>query len=195
MVTDQALKQENPVKKPLFSAVGIVLMAVLLTGCSSTPKEEGAEVTTAGGGAYGSGATGYGSASGSSSQGYGGSSAGAAAELNNPNSPLYTRVIYFDFDSNQIREEYKESLRAHAKYLSGNPSVRLTLEGHADERGTREYNLALGENRGEQVKRFMQAEGANGSQISVISYGEEKPADAGHADASWAYNRRAVLVY
>ena len=193
MVTDQALKQENPVRKPLFSAGGFVLMAVLFAGCSSTPKEEGAEVTSAGGGAYGSGSTGYGT--GASSQGYGGSSAAAAAELNNPNSPLYTRVIYFDFDSNQIREEYTESLRAHAKYLSGNASVRLTLEGHADERGTREYNLALGESRGEQVKRFMQAEGANGSQISVISYGEEKPADAGHADASWAYNRRAVLVY
>lgn len=178
--------------KQLISAAGLALLAVLFAGCSSTPKEE-AEVTSAGGGAYGSG-SGPGYGGGASTQGYGSSGAGDPA-LNDPNSPLYTRVIYFDFDSTQIREEFKEPLRAHAKYLATNLNARVTIEGHADERGTREYNLALGENRGEQVKRFMQAEGASASQMSLISYGEEKPTDPGHSDASWAYNRRAVLVY
>ncbi len=179
--------------KHLLPAAALALVAVIFAGCSSTPKEEGtgAEVTSAGGGAYGSGSgSGYGGAYGQ------GSGSGASdPALNDPNSPLYTRVIYFEFDSAQIREEFKEPLRAHAKYLSKNPGARVTIEGHADERGTREYNLALGENRGEVVKRFMQAEGASGSQMSVISYGEEKPTDPGHTDASWAYNRRAVLVY
>lgn len=181
--------------KHLVWAANLALTAVLVAGCSSTPKEEGAEVTTAGGGAYGSGSGsgtstyGYGSGSGSGSRG-----AGDPA-LNDPSSPLYTRVIYFDFDSNQIREEFKEPLRAHARYLAKNAGARVTIEGHADERGTREYNLALGESRGEVVKRFMQAEGANPSQMSVISYGEEKPTDPGHSDGAWAYNRRAALVY
>ena len=179
-------------RKNLFTAAGIVLAVALFVGCSSTPKEEGAEVVGAGGtGAAGSGYPG----SGAATQGIGGRSTYTAADLNNPNSPLYTRVIYFDFDSSQIREEYKDVLKAHASYVAGNPSVHLTLEGHADERGTREYNLALGENRGEQVKRFMQAEGGGSGQMGVISYGEEKPADPGHSDSSWAYNRRVVLVY
>jgi len=180
------------VTRNLFSLTAAVVAVALMVGCSSTPKEEGAEVTEAGGAGAGAG---LGYTGGASTQGIGGASTWTAADLNNPNSPLYTRVIYFDFDSTQIRDEYKEVLRAHAGYVAANPGVQLSLEGHADERGTREYNLALGENRGEQVKRFMQAEGAGGSQLGVISYGEEKPADPGHSEGSWSYNRRVVLVY
>lgn len=179
-------------RKNLFTGAGLALAALLFVGCSSTPKEEGAEVVGAGG--AGAGGSAY-PGGGASTQGLGGRSTWTAADLNNPNSPLYTRVIYFDFDSSQIREEYKEVLKAHAGYVASNPGVHLSLEGHADERGTREYNLALGENRGEQVRRFMQAAGAGSSQMGVISYGEEKPADPGHSEGSWAYNRRVVLVY
>jgi peptidoglycan-associated lipoprotein len=115
--------------------------------------------------------------------------------LDNPDSILYTKVIYFDYDSSQVNMEYRDLLRAHADYLASNPSAALVIEGHADERGSREYNIALGERRAFAVKRYLEAEGIPSSQISVVSYGEERPADYGHSERAWSMNRRAVLVY
>ncbi len=104
-------------------------------------------------------------------------------------------TVYFDFDSSQIRDEYTAMLDAHARYLRDNPNVRLRLEGHTDERGTREYNIALGERRGEAVRRALLLRGATRGQLSVVSYGEERPAVLGSGEEAWARNRRVGLVY
>lgn len=117
------------------------------------------------------------------------------ADLENPESLLSQRVIYFDYDQSTIRSEYRELIALHARYLSENPGARMTLEGHADERGTREYNLALGERRGQAVANLMKAQGAADHQINVVSYGEERPEATCSNDSCWSQNRRAVVVY
>ncbi len=165
----------------------LILTAVLFfSGCESMMKSgdssaDGATVSEGDGSASTSGASRYGDWSGN--------------PLDNPNSPLYTKVIYFDFDTSDIRSEFYEVLRAHSEYLVANPQVSLTIEGHCDERGTREYNIGLGERRAMTIKRFFEAEGVEGSRINTISYGEERPADDGHGEASWSMNRRGELLY
>lgn len=115
--------------------------------------------------------------------------------INNPENVLSERVIYFGFDSNSVDEEYVELVKHHGKYLSFNPNASLRLEGHADERGTREYNVALGEGRAQAVKQLMIYEGAGNDQIYVISYGEEKPVELGRDEESMSLNRRVEIVY
>jgi peptidoglycan-associated lipoprotein len=104
-------------------------------------------------------------------------------------------TIYFDFDKATIRPEFVDSLQAHGAFLTANPSVRVTVEGHSDERGTPEYNIALGERRAQAVVQFLQNVGVSAGQISTVSYGEEKPVDLSRTEAGFAKNRRAVLVY
>ena len=170
---------------------GLVAAAVVvLGGCETTQKQAGAGAEVGEAGAEAEGGAGAATGGLAGRRGLPG-----AAELNDPNSPLYTKVIYFEFDRSDIGPEYVDTLRAHAEYLAANPRARVTVEGHCDERGTREYNLALGEQRAEQVRRFLLAEGVGGSQIDTLSYGEERAADPGHYESSWALNRRAVLVY
>jgi peptidoglycan-associated lipoprotein len=108
---------------------------------------------------------------------------------------LQQQTIFFAFDNATISSDYKDMLATHAAYLSSNPAVKVTIEGHADERGTPEYNIALGERRAEAVAKYLQALGAQESQISIVSYGEEKPLVREHTEAAYAKNRRAVLVY
>ena len=115
--------------------------------------------------------------------------------LNDPNSPLSKRTIYFDYNSSAIKAEYVEILRAHARYVATTPRAKLMLEGHTDERGTREYNLALAEDRAKAVRRFMRAEGAAEAQLGQLSFGEEKPTQPGQGETVWALNRRVELVY
>lgn len=117
------------------------------------------------------------------------------ADLDNPASLLSKRVIYFDYDQATIRSEFREILSLHARYLQENPSARMTVEGHADERGSREYNLALGEKRGYAVANLLRAQGAAVGQVSVVSYGEERPAETCSSDSCWSKNRRGVIVY
>lgn len=106
-----------------------------------------------------------------------------------------TKTIYFAFDDSSVPAAAFETLRAHATYLKGNSSAKVRLEGHADERGTREYNVALSERRAQAVEKFLRVQGVSASQIEVVSYGEEKPAAFGHDEMSWAKNRRVVLNY
>jgi len=108
---------------------------------------------------------------------------------------LATRVIYFEFDSSAIADSYVPLLKAHGEYLSANSGTSITVEGHADERGTREYNIALGERRADAVRRVLLANGASPNQIKVVSYGEERPAVLGHDESAWSKNRRAELMY
>ena len=104
-------------------------------------------------------------------------------------------VFYFDFDQAIVRRTGHEELNKHAKVLNADSELRVRLEGHADERGTREYNLALAERRANAVRAYLVAQGAVRAQIEVISYGEEKPANTGHSESSWAENRRVEIVY
>ncbi len=115
--------------------------------------------------------------------------------LDDPQSPLSVRVIYFEYDSSDIRPEYRQTVEAHATYLTANPSTTLTLEGHADERGSREYNLALGERRAQSIKRQMTLLGASTNQIRTVSYGEERPSIDGHDETAWSENRRVEIIY
>lgn len=112
-----------------------------------------------------------------------------------PSSPLYNRTIYFDYDSSEINPEYIPVMRNHATYLGTDTSRRVTLEGHTDERGTREYNLALADQRADAVRRFMIAEGVLPDQMATLSYGEERPTDGGHSEAAWRQNRRVIIQY
>lgn len=104
-------------------------------------------------------------------------------------------VIYFDYDSSAIRPEFQALLDSHAKHLRANPARRVVVEGHTDERGGREYNLALGQQRSEAVRRALGILGAGGAQIEAVSFGEEKPAAQGVDDSAWAKNRRAEISY
>ena len=104
-------------------------------------------------------------------------------------------IIYFDFDQSTIKAEFRTALNGHAAYLSQNPSASIVLEGHADERGTREYNIALGERRGNAVSRYLVVQGVSIDAIEVVSFGEERPVNAGHDSASWSENRRVEIRY
>ena len=108
---------------------------------------------------------------------------------------LRQRIVYFDFDQDALRPEFQAAMACHAKYLRDRPSARITLEGHADERGSREYNLGLGERRGNAVSSALQANGGSGSQITVVSYGEERPTCNESTEDCWAKNRRVEIVY
>ena len=119
----------------------------------------------------------------------------AFSQLDDPQSPLSVRTIYFEYDSSEISSDYRSTVEAHSLYLQQNPSTSVILEGHGDERGSREYNLALGERRAKAVKQQMLLLGANSNQIRLVSYGEERPASDGHDESSWQQNRRVEILY
>lgn len=183
-----------------------ILPALLLLGCGTSGEVkdettggagEATEVTTGEG--AGASTQGMGEEGGMMGEHMGGGAEEAAAAaldpLDDPNSLLSKRVIYFDFDKSDIKDEYRDILNAHAEYLASNPGVNITVEGHCDERGTREYNIALGERRANAIKRMLTLQGVSASQIRVISYGEERPVALGHNEEAWALNRRGVIDY
>jgi len=116
--------------------------------------------------------------------------------LKDPNSPLAKRSVYFDFDSNAVKDEYRNLITAHSRYMTADKKdARIRIEGNCDERGSREYNLALGQRRAEAVKKVMTVLGVQDGRIETTSYGEEKPMAMGHDESSWAQNRRADIKY
>jgi peptidoglycan-associated lipoprotein len=124
------------------------------------------------------------------------SGSGANAEAaGGTSAPAASRLIYFDFDSSEIRSEFNAVLAEHARVLTQNPSVRVRLEGHTDERGSPEYNIGLGERRAQAVRRALMLQGVADAQISTVSYGEERPAVLGQTEEAWAKNRRVEIVY
>jgi peptidoglycan-associated lipoprotein len=169
----------------------VVLLAVAalaLGACASKPPkaEAGAGAGGANAGAEGAGANNPNAAGGG----------GPEDEIAGPQAGLLaTRVIYFDFDSAEIKGQGTDVVAVHAKYLASHPSARVRLEGHTDERGSREYNIGLGERRAQSVRRALLLQGAADAQISTVSYGEERPAVPGHDEAAWAKNRRVEIVY
>ncbi len=116
-------------------------------------------------------------------------------EFSNPGSPLSKRTIYFEYDSSQVLNAFFPVIEAHAHYLMNHPNQRIVLEGHSDERGTREYNIALAEQRARSIFKMMQLIGVMSNQVDLVSYGEEKPVAMGHNDESFALNRRVEIVY
>ncbi len=115
--------------------------------------------------------------------------------LNDPNSMLSKRSVYYPFDVSAVQDADKPVVQAHAKYLSEHANRKVRLEGNADERGSNEYNLALGQRRADGVKKMLVLGGAKAGQLESVSYGEEKPKAAGHDEASWSQNRRTDLNY
>jgi peptidoglycan-associated lipoprotein len=162
-----------------------VLLISLLSACASQSTQPTAEVED--------------KSMGSSSRSTESSpTIGAVPNLNpltDPNSVLSKRSVYFDFDSYSVKDEYRSLVQAHAQYLRDNGSARTLLQGNTDERGSREYNLALGQRRADSVKNAMTLSGARESQIESVSLGEEKPRGLGHDEASWAENRRVDIRY
>jgi peptidoglycan-associated lipoprotein len=173
--------------KQLKVAIALMLGVMMMTGCPSTPeKPEGA----AAGGAAGRGP-------GAQVEGRGAELGGgvSAYSLDDPSSPLSKRVIYFDYNSSTIKGEYRQLIELHAQYLADHPEVQMVMEGHTDERGSREYNIALGERRTQAVKKIMLLFGVADQQIQTVSFGEERPVAPGHDEAAWSLNRRVELVY
>ena len=167
----------------------LLLAATLAAGAcgSKPPKPSSAEPTESNPGA---------STEGANAANAAGGALGSQEEIGGPQAGLLaTRIVYFDFDSAVIKGQGVDVVAAHAKYLSANPQQRVRLEGNTDERGSREYNIGLGDRRAQSVRRALLLQGVSEGQITTVSYGEERPADSGHDEAAWAKNRRVEIVY
>ena len=173
------------------------VMTLALAGCATTSQEPGADAgveptedEAAGTGTTtGTGATATGTADCPPTCNF------TRAAIEDPSGMLSDRTIYFEFDSSKVQSEYMVIIKRHAAYLSQFPGVEVRIEGHTDERGSREYNVGLGSRRAESVSRLLQVYGAGDDQIETISYGEEVPAVDGHNEQAWSKNRRVELVY
>lgn len=169
------------VKKLMASALLVAVLAV--SGCASDSKKtSGAPVAPR-------------SDTGMSTHGMGDADAMTPSDLSDHSGlDLSQRTVYFEYDSSDLSPQGREIVARFGKYLAANPSARLRLEGHADERGTREYNIGLGERRAIAVQSALISYGASVSQLSVVSYGEENPVVGGHDESAWALNRRVEIV-
>lgn len=171
------MNDTRPVSKLLIAAV----MCTLAVACSKKVKEAPPTDTT-------------GSTPPADTTGTTGPGAYGPNDLDT-DACLRQRVVYFDLDQDALRPEFQSIVACHAKYLRDRPSSRMNLEGNADERGSREYNMGLGERRGNAVSSAIQANGGSGSQINVVSYGEERPVCTDSGEDCWARNRRVEIVY
>ncbi|HSV68905.1 MAG TPA: peptidoglycan-associated lipoprotein Pal [Methylibium sp.] len=171
--------------KHRIAPLAALVTAFVLAGCASSVKLDDPPVESrTPGGTAGNGA----GSAGASQSGV------APVDLTGKtDSALLAKVVYFDFDSFVVKDEYRSIVEGHARLLSGNRAKRVVVEGHADERGGREYNLALGQKRAEAVSRAMVLLGAQDAQVESVSYGEERPAATGSDETAWAKNRRAEL--
>ena len=180
------------------NSIFVLIMALIISGCTPGAKPDTEAGAEGGDDGAESGAT-------VGTIGEGGALAGSALEgmtisyeknaINDPNNVLSIKTIYFDFDSSELSADDEEVVKHHGKYLALNSDASLRLEGHTDERGTREYNIALADRRAQSIKKLLLFQGASSSQVTIISYGEEKPAALGHDEEAWRLNRRAELVY
>ncbi len=168
-------------KKMMFTVLAI--SSLLALGACSAPghKDQDTAVYDANGEAAGPAAT--------------GAAADSANFGDNGDDTLAQRTYYFEFDKSDIRDEDKPAISANADYLAAHPDAKITLEGHTDPRGSREYNVALGERRANAVADFLKAKGVNASQIRVVSYGAEQLGAPGHTEADFKMDRRAIIVY
>lgn len=183
-----------------------ILLACVLAGCGTADTASRSQPSGSAGGATSAGAPGAsaaGTGTGATAIGTRVGQQGVQAPMEPGRGasgewlggPLGTLVIYFDYDRSAIREEYGDVLQAHGAWLAANPGGRLRLEGHADERGTPEYNLALGSRRANAVAQALNALGAADGQWSAVSFGEERPAEDAPNEGAWSKNRRVELIY
>jgi peptidoglycan-associated lipoprotein len=168
-------------------AVGVVATGLLLAACPTkrAPTQAPVDPNAQTGTTPGAEASGVDSATAAAGE----PAAGPQGEA------LSKRVIYFDFDRDEIRPDDAAVVTAHGRYLANNPGIRVRLEGHADERGSREYNIGLGERRAQAVRRALLLQGTTEPQLATVSFGEERPAVAGSDESAWARNRRVEIVY
>ncbi len=189
--------------KPWMTAA---LLAVFVASCASTqeefiveedgaPVDSQAQTGSVDGGSIG-GADATGLSDGDSAEGTAmGVPMDALETLEQTEGTMSVRIVYFEFDSAKLTSESIEILETHGNFIAANGEVTVRLEGHADERGSREYNIALGDRRAQSVRRVLLFQGASTDQVETVSYGEEQPAVAEHTEAAWALNRRVELVY
>jgi peptidoglycan-associated lipoprotein len=171
----------------------VLLCAAAIAGCASKRAATPAETAPATTVDANAGAT---TTPADPGAGAGLESAGDGAGATGPQGGLLSkRVIYFEFDRAEIRGEDAAVVSAHAGYLAANPGVRIRLEGHTDERGTREYNIGLGERRAQAVRRALMLQGVGETQLATVSFGEERPAVGGEDEAAWSQNRRVEILY
>ena len=181
-----------------------IASTLALTGCSSD-EEKDASLTdgSLNGGMNDASVSGLGDGSGINGGRFGANGGkygarganGLPPEFSDPNNPLSKRTIYFMLDSSQVQQDFIPVIAAHARYLLANPSQHIVLEGNGDERGSREYNIELGEQRSKTVAGMLKAQGVSESQLGIVSYGEEKPVAMGHDESSWELNRRVEIAY
>ena len=162
----------------------VAALAVVLAGCGTTKHDPAIQPTTA---TQSTGGQGSSNVTPVQTDNLSGANAQGPVGVN--------RVVLFDFDSYVVKPEYQGLIEQHARFLRANPSRGVSLEGHTDERGSREYNLALGQKRAEAVRHALTLVGASDSQLEAVSFGEEKPAVEGHTEAAWSQNRRVELRY
>ncbi len=183
------LEVNQMVRSSVMIACAVAMLAV--AGCANHSTVPDYESGAAANGAAGDSGTSTNALGSGSGVGVEEQQGGAAGQQD----LLKQLLIYFDFDTSEIKPEFNDVLAAHAKYLASHPNARVRLEGHADERGTREYNIGLGERRAQAVRRVLMLQGASADQISTVSYGEERPAAQGHDEAAYRLNRRVEIVY
>lgn len=183
-----------------------LLSLVWLSGCSTLgmngnddlENEDGVVVEDRGAnasGVDGSNASGTAMGDGAEAHVIAGGSNFEGDALDDPASPLSNRVVYFEYDSSSVRQQDQITLEAHGIYLAENPKASVRLEGHTDQRGSREYNLALGERRALAIRQILMLQGANINQFQVTSFGEERPQNEGDGEANWQNNRRVEIIY
>lgn len=173
----------------------VLLVAVFaLAGCSEEEPIDTAAQTAASG-VNDASTSGLSGMAGPGYTGISGNNAFLGPEFSDPNNPLSRSTIYFMLDSSEVQPDFIVVINAHAKYLAAHPNQKLTLEGHADERGSPEYNIALGDQRAKAVAGMMKSQGVSDGQLTLISYGEEKPAVFGSDEGSYERNRRCELSY
>ncbi|QNI03004.1 peptidoglycan-associated lipoprotein Pal [Halomonas sp. SH5A2] len=179
--------------KPLARSLAVALSIAVIAGCSSTGGTQDGDSYGSQDGRDGSASS---STSGTGTSGqYGSGTSGADRSQQADSRIPDVKTIYFDYDRDTIKNEYESVVMAHARYLRSNPDANVVLHGHTDERGTREYNMALGERRANAVERFLNIQGVSSSQMSVVSYGEERPAERGSSESAYSQNRRVVFNY
>ena len=168
-----------------FKLFALAAISILLMSCAqdTIPDPEPVETT------YG------GDADGASTDGVGGDAYGGGEYLDDPTAGELAMVIYFEFDSSEVRAQDQDLVARHAMQLGNNPGARVRLEGHADERGSREYNIGLGERRAQAVRQMLMIQGVSPDQISTVSFGEERPVAFGSSESDYAQNRRVEFTY
>ena len=162
------------------------LIALVVSGCSSTPdtaEQSGAPVESRSGSSVATVTAG------------GIDGRKLPDELTNPKSILSKRSVYFDYDKFEVKAEYKELVTAHARFLANNRQFKMLIQGNTDDRGSREYNLALGQKRADSIKKMLVLLGAREDQVESVSLGEEKPKNEGQSESAWAENRRGDMLY